>query len=501
MKEYHKNPRKITPKQLEQLKTNIQELGDLSGIVHDLNTDEIISGNQRSKVIDINKCEVVITEKYDTPNQQGTVAWGYVIFEGQKLNYRQVRWNERQREKANITANALGGDWDYDILEDKFDSIDLVDWGLTKLEEHKVKKNVDKNTSLFDKFVIPPFSILDTRQGYWQNRKKQWKAIIGDNGETRQDTNLKSPELKYKIIYERSKVRRMELGISFAEYLERFVSETEKAKAEKQALAPGVSLLDPVLAEIVCRWFGYKGCNTFDPFAGDSVFGFVSAYLGNKFTGIELRPEQVDINNSRVKGMSARYINDDGQNVAQHIEPESMDLLFSCPPYFDLEHYSDLPNDASNAPTYEAFLQILENAFAGALSCLRENRFAVIVVGDVRNKKTGFYYDFVGDIKRIFKEHGAGLYNELILIESSASTALRAGKYMEMRKIAKNHQNVLVFYKGEHNFQISRAIDTRKVVQVNKNVLVFYKGEQNKIKEQFQKIEYDSEDLELFGLD
>ena len=501
MKEYHKNPRKITTKQLEQLKANIEELGDLSGIVHDLNTDEIIAGNQRSKVIDIAKCEIVITEKYDTPTPQGTVAWGYVIFDGQKLNYRQVRWDDRQREKANITANALGGDWDYEILESSFDGLDLVDWGLTKLEEHKVKKTADDHASLFDKFVIPPFSILDTRQGYWQDRKKQWKAIIGDNGESRQDTNMKRPELKYKTIYERSKVRRMELGISFAEYLERFVSDAEKEKAEKQALAPGVSLLDPVLAEIVCRWFGYKGCSTFDPFAGDSVFGYVSAYLGNSFTGIELRPEQAELNNSRVKGMKARYINDDGQNVTQHIEPESMDLLFSCPPYFDLEHYSDLPNDASNAPTYEQFLQILENAFAGALQCLRENRFAVIVVGDIRNRKTGFYYDFVGDIKRIFQKHGAGLYNELILIESGASTALRAGKYMEMRKIAKNHQNVLVFYKGEHNFQISRAVDSRKVVQVNKNVLVFYKGEQSKIKEQFKKIEYDSEDMELFGMD
>lgn len=501
MKQYNKNPRKITNKQLAQLKANIEELGYLSGIVHDLNTDEIISGNQRSKVIDINTCEIVLTEKYDQPNQQGTVAWGYVIFEGQKLNYRQVRWNDRQREKANITANALGGDWDYDILEDKFESIDLVDWGLTKLEEQKVKKTANDHASLFDRFVIPPFSILDTRQGYWQERKKQWKAIIGDNGESRQDTNMKSPELKYKSIYDRSKIRRMELGISFAEYLERFVSDTEKAKADKQALAPGVSLLDPVLAEIVCRWFGYKGCNTFDPFAGDSVFGFVSAYLGNNFVGIELRPEQVELNNNRVKGMPAHYINDDGQNISHYIEKESMDLLFSCPPYFDLEHYSDLPNDASNAPTFEAFLKILENAFSAALECLRQNRFAVIVVGDVRNKKTGFYYDFVGEIKRILKKHGAGLYNELILIESGASTALRAGKYMEMRKIAKNHQNVLVFYKGEHNYRINRAVDSRKVITVNKNVLVFFKGEQNKIREQFKKINYDSEDMELFGVD
>lgn len=136
MKEYAKNPRKITSKQLEQLKANIEELGDLSGIVHDLNTDEIISGNQRSKVIDINKCEVVLTEKYDTPTPQGTVAWGYVIFEGQKLNYRQVRWDEKKREKANITANSLGGEFDYSILLDDFDINDLKAWGLEGVEDY-----------------------------------------------------------------------------------------------------------------------------------------------------------------------------------------------------------------------------------------------------------------------------------------------------------------------------------------------------------------------------
>lgn len=132
MKEYNRNPRKISREQLKQLKANIQELGDLSGIVHDLNTDEIITGNQRSRVIDINKCEVVITEKYDKPTPQGTVAWGYIIFEGQKLNYRQVCWSDQQRAKACITANALGGDWDYEVLKSdwKEESEMLDGWGL-----------------------------------------------------------------------------------------------------------------------------------------------------------------------------------------------------------------------------------------------------------------------------------------------------------------------------------------------------------------------------------
>lgn len=134
MKEYAKNPRKITADQLEQLKANIEELGDLSGIVHDLNSDEIISGNQRSKIIDINNCEIEIVKKYKKPTKQGTVALGYVFWEGQKLNYRQVRWTEKQCEKACITANKLGGEFDYEILEEQFNTEDLTNWGFSEKE-------------------------------------------------------------------------------------------------------------------------------------------------------------------------------------------------------------------------------------------------------------------------------------------------------------------------------------------------------------------------------
>lgn len=138
MQQYSKNPRKITDAQLEQLKSNIKELGDLSGIVHDLNTDEIISGNQRSKVININECEIEIVKKYDEPNEQGTIAFGFVIFENQRLNYRQVRWNEKQREKACVTANALGGEFDYKILQSEFDTELLKGWGIEDIDNHRI---------------------------------------------------------------------------------------------------------------------------------------------------------------------------------------------------------------------------------------------------------------------------------------------------------------------------------------------------------------------------
>lgn len=321
-------------------------------------------------------------------------------------------WTEEQKAEFLIKDNVGFGEWDWDSLANEWDAEKLDEWGLDlplDLSVEEEDKEVIAHGKLQENFIIPPFSILDTRQGYWNERKRYWKDLINDNGESRENT--------------------LANGSMMAE------------------LNNGVSILDPVLAEITNKWFGLEKCNTFDCFAGDTVFGYVSSYLGNNFTGIELRQEQAELNNKRVKGFNAKYICDDGRNVLNYIEENSQDLLFSCPPYFDLEVYSDLENDASNQDSYEDFIEIIEKAFTNAVRCLRENRFAVITVGDVRDKN-GYYYNFIEDIKRIFILNGMKLYNELILIESIGTLPQRVGRFMEHRKIGKCHQNVLVFYKG-----------------------------------------------------
>lgn len=329
-------------------------------------------------------------------------------------------YTEEEKQEFIIKDNVGFGNWDWDKLANEWDENQLAEWGLDvwqpdkDAQEGEAGGNADSSQhgSLADKFIAPPFTILDTRQGYWRERKAVWRERIADFGESRENT---------------------------------------LADGETNCMATinnGVSLLDPVMAEVVCRWFGIEGGSAFDCFAGDTVFGYVAATLGMSFTGIELREEQAALNNQRVEGMQAKYICDDGQNVGKHIAKGSQDLLFSCPPYYDLEVYSDKPNDASNQPTYEAFLQILENAFASAIECLKDNRFAVVVVGDIRNKE-GFYYDFVGDIKRMFKAHGCPLYNECIIVEPIGTLPQRVQRYMRNRKVGKCHQNVLVFYKGD----------------------------------------------------
>ncbi len=124
----------MTQKQNADLRRWTREFGDLSGIVYDLNSQEIISGNQRGRVWDIANCEIVYTSQAEEPDEQGTVGIGYVIWEGSHYNYREVRWTPEQCEQANIIANRAGGSWDFDILGNQFEQADLLDWGFEPFE-------------------------------------------------------------------------------------------------------------------------------------------------------------------------------------------------------------------------------------------------------------------------------------------------------------------------------------------------------------------------------
>lgn len=149
---YQHNQRKISDKQLHDLEQWLRELGDLSGVVHDLNSNQIVGGNQRSKVFDIKNCEVVIEHRLKAPDEQGTVALGYVIWEKKRYNYRQVRWTKEQCDRANIIANKSGGAWDWDTLSQEFDSDMLRELGfddeyMSELQEGLERMSLSEGAS------------------------------------------------------------------------------------------------------------------------------------------------------------------------------------------------------------------------------------------------------------------------------------------------------------------------------------------------------------------
>jgi DNA modification methylase len=216
----------------------------------------------------------------------------------------------------------------------------------------------------------------------------------------------------------------------------------------------GTSIFDPVLCELAYRWFCTEGGTVLDPFAGGSVRGIVAAVLGYNYIGVELRPEQVQANRDNAAEVLGERENYPVWHCGDSIGIDGIcrgvqaDFVFSCPPYADLEVYSDLPGDISNMD-YPEFMAAYREIIQKAVGLLKENRFACFVVGDVRDRK-GFYRGFVPDTIRAFEDAGARFYNEIILVNVAGSLPIRAGRQFNGgRKVGKMHQNVLVFYKGD----------------------------------------------------
>jgi hypothetical protein len=298
------------------------------------------------------------------------------------------------------------------------------------MEETKHHENVDlwgnpildAKRTMSDYFGVAPFSILNTVDKDWQQRKSRWNELIKDNGNTREGT----------LMAKNSRTN-SEIGLKI------------------QELNNGVSILDAVLAELMIKWFTEKGFATFDPFAGDTVFGFVSGFLKRPFEGIELRQEQVDFNQMQCnrENLDCRYICDTSENMDKYIANESKDFIFSCPPYADLEVYSDSPADLSTM-SHEDFFKVYKKILQNTYRKLKNDRFAVIVTSEVRDKKTGEYIRLVSKTTDIMVEAGYMFYNDLILVNSCGTLPLRTGNMMNSgRKIGRRHQNILVFYKGD----------------------------------------------------
>lgn len=363
-------------------------------------------------VIDIDRVIAAGHTRYKAAQKLGLHKVPCIVAED--LTEEQVK---AYRLADNKTAEVA--EWDFDLLNTELESIVDIEMELFGFEEmvKEFEKEAGKPNSLQEGFIVPPFSVLDTRQGYWQDRKREWLSI-GIDSEKGRDNALLGKGLQ---------------GL---------------AKKKGTSLS-GTSVFDPVLCEIIYKWFNVEQGKIYDCFAGGSVRGIVAEKLGYSYTGIDLRKEQIDANreNGARLGLSPEWYCDDSLNVDKYLPDDSVDLVFSCPPYADLEIYSDDPRDISNME-YDSFISVYQKIIELALKKLKNDRFAVFVVGDVRDKK-GFYRDFISDTKKIFINLDCKLYNELILVDQIGSAVLRAGRiFSGGRKVVKTHQNVLVFYKG-----------------------------------------------------
>lgn len=419
---YERNTRTHSDEQIEQIQKSIQEFGFANPALIDEN-NELIAGHGRTIA---------------------AIRLGLAKIPAVRL----VNLTEAQKKALRIADNKIAENsgWDEELLKMELEEIekeidlDLLGFDSEELDallfsledgeeapENEMGEVYAKKGALFDRFILPPFSILDGRAGYWLDRKRAWNALGIGGVQGRAD------------------------GLIAWGAPEKYLGKP----------SPGSSVFDPVLCEVLISWFSPIGGAIVDPFAGGAIRGAAAAKLGRAYKGIDLREEQVESNKELFAEMEDKrpllegaekkdpvWICGDSLEIDKALKGETFDFVFSCPPYFDLEEYSDDPRDLSNM-SFDKFRETYFKIIEKTCSLLKEDRFACFVVGEVRDKE-GFYRGFVNETIRAFEDSGLRFYNEIVYVTPAGTLPIRVSNYFEKRrKIGKTHQNVLVFVKGD----------------------------------------------------
>lgn len=309
-------------------------------------------------------------------------------------------------------------------------------------KEDKTKEAKEKESVLLrDKWIEPPFSVLDTKQGSWQARKQEW-LDWGIKGELGREGSLVAIDSKDGKVVGRKK-------LTVVIPLKKYGSMQEHYGEENQQL--NTSVFDPALCELIYTWFCPKGGKILDPFAGGPSRGLVAQYLGYKYTGIDLSRRQINANVASAKELlksnnQPLYYCGDSKELLGKKWKERYDFIFSCPPYFNLEVYSKDEKDLSNM-SYEDFQSSYSVIVERVCDLLKPNRYACFVISPVRDKQ-GNYLDLVGDTIRAFADAGLVFYNDAVLLNMIGSASMRADRQFSAgKKLVRVHQNVLIFYK------------------------------------------------------
>ncbi len=362
-------------------------------------------------------------------------------------------------------------------------------------------------TTLRQKFNgCPPFSVLEARQGYWQQRKRKWlrlgiqselgrgeTASIGDppmpldrkkkklspggsplraadysksrargdgKGKAIPDTKAGKKdacadfEKQHKLSdFQKTKGKGKGLARCYGQDLMRGEHKVGQKNGDNETQVTGTSIFDPVLCELMYSWFCPPNGHILDPFAGGSVRGIIAGMVERDYTGIDLSENQIMANRQQADkikpdNVPTWIVGESHQIMTTELQKNRFDFIFSCPPYHDLEVYSDDASDLSNM-SYEDFIISYNKIIKEAVRHLKKDRFACFVVGEIRDKK-GAYKNFVGDTITAFTNAGLSYYNEAILVTAVGSLPIRVGKqFSSGRKLGKTHQNILIFYKGD----------------------------------------------------
>lgn len=257
------------------------------------------------------------------------------------------------------------------------------------------------------------------------------------------------------------------------------------------------SAFSPQLAELIVEMWSDPADLVVDPFSGWGTRAEAALRVERRYLGFDVSSTALQRTVGHLEKYwaqdSARWSirGEDGCRM-ESISDGEASLVFSCPPYWNLEKYEDAPEQLSATQSYSAFLGKIRELCFNTRRVLKEGGYAVFVAGSFRRNDQ--YISFQEDLFQLLRNSG------MVPCESDelSSIVLASRSYMRNAKfktLGVSRESVLVFKKDSQSTAAPlsddivsriRALENRPKKKVRRKPKTTWTREEDQIlREQF----------------
>lgn len=233
--------------------------------------------------------------------------------------------------------------------------------------------------------------------------------------------------------------------------------------SEEKSLKHPASFPKALVEKLIRIYLKDEEKQILDPFLGIGTTLVAAKSLGHCGVGIDLNEEYCQIASRRIEDIKgtnrakSKVINDDSRNLLKHVKPESVDLVITSPPYWDILNrartadtkivasYSDSDSDLGNIADYEKFLSDLKEVFSKVYVSMKPNTRCISVVMDIRKKDK--FFPLHEDQSRIMKEIGFELEEYVIWDRQRDYNNMKTLGYPWVFRFNKVHEYICIYWK------------------------------------------------------
>ena len=215
-----------------------------------------------------------------------------------------------------------------------------------------------------------------------------------------------------------------------------------------------LSEFNPTVAKNIISFWSNPGDIIFDPFSGRTR-ALVSYAMNRIYVGCEISLDVINYMKQKFNeydlynkdNFLVDVVHDDCINIDNHYKDIKFNMIFSCPPYWNLEKYQSCNGQLSDIKDYDIFLEELYQRLSIAIKVLKKDKYMCIVVGDFRRNTQ--YVTFHADLLERMRDNNSLKLHDVIVMQNMPfhTAAFYFGSKKKYKYTAKAHEYLLIWKK------------------------------------------------------